>query len=143
VRSLSALILALTASACLGPPYDAELRSGLPTSPREPPTAAPVFRYELAVVAPGEQVRLGDPEAFSDRVGVTVDDLLRGRGVSPERSDASVREPHVRLTLIHGSARTELRAESGDLRKTYSAPAAPPRQSLDLLLGRMLADFLR
>ena len=143
MRRLSALILALTASACLGPPYDAELRTGLPPSPREPPTAAPVFRYELAVVAPGEQVRLGDPEAFSDRVGVTVDDLLRGRGVSPERSDASVREPRVRLTLIHGSARTELRAESGDLRKTYSAPATPPRQSLDLLLGRMLADFLR
>ena len=141
MKQLSALILALTAPACLGPPYDADLRGAPSASLPQIPAGAPVFRYELVVVVPGEQARLGGAEAFSDRVAVAVDDLLVRRGVSPQRSAAGADIARVHLTLIHGASRTELWAERDGLRKTYTALANPPRRSLDELLGRMLADF--
>src|SRR3954447_9251858 len=53
--------------------------------------------------------------------------------------------PWVRLTLIRGRKRIALWAESRGpdvvLRNTYSGPADPVRATVDVLLGRMLADF--
>jgi hypothetical protein len=138
------IVVFLLLIGCAGPPLDVALRGSATTAE---PADAPFFVYDLVLAVDALDTERWDAHSSSlcDRTADEIDVLLRARGFHPATHESYPARPWVRLTLIRGRKRIALWAESRGsdvvLRNTYSGPADPVRATVDVLLGRMLADF--